>query len=90
MKVKAEFTRKDDIYQIALNEVDNEGHKCPLLSGRGFILPFDIKPFDCQSWSFYVMKNNDEYLSMITDYNRELEILYRINKQDIKILVNKK
>jgi len=36
------------------------------------------------------MKNNDEYLSMITDYNRELEILYRINKQDIKILVNKK
>ena len=90
MKVKAEFTKKDDIYQIALNEVDNKGHKCPLLSDRGFILHFDIKPFDCQSWSFYVMKNNDEYLSMITDYNRELEILYRINKQDIKILVNKK
>lgn len=69
MKVKSEFTKKDDIYQIALNEVDNKGHKCPLLSDRGFILPFDIKPFD---------------------YNRELEILYRINKQDIKILVNKK
>ena len=27
---------------------------------------------------------------MITDYNRELEILYRINKRDIKTLVNKK
>lgn len=128
MKVKAEFTKKNDIYQIALNEVDNKGHKCPLLSGRGCILPFDIKPFDCQSWPFYVMKNNDEYLitvsqdcptfnqipreklkeyiklkflkealniikkypSMITDYNRELEILYRINKRDIKTLVNKK
>lgn len=31
-----------------------------------------------------------KYPSMITDYNRELEILYRINKRDIKTLVNKK
>lgn len=128
MKVKAEFMQKDDIYQISLNEVDSKGYKCPLLSDRGCILPFNIKPFDCQSWPFYVMKNDNEYIitvskdcptfnqitrkklkqyiklkflkealhiiqehpSMITEYNRELEILYRINKKDVKTLANNK
>lgn len=110
------FIKKNDIYQIVLNPWGKVS-KCPLLGNNGCILK-KYKPFDCESWPFYVMKykgtyvitiSNDcpvfnkipstkllnfiekkfkydalkiinEYPNMITDYNRDLKIIYKIGE----------
>lgn len=110
------FANIDDIYQIELVKYKSK-YKCPLLSEKGCMLPNKYRPFDCESWPFYVMKKNDKYVitksndcpifnkidnkvlidfieqkflniakeivkdspSMVTEYNRELNILYEFN-----------
>lgn len=116
---KINFIKKGEIYQIELNREKNNIYKCPLLTPHGCIL--ENKPFDCESWPYYVMKKDDDYVitlsndcpimskmdeeklklfidnkfkdiaieiikkypDMITNYNRELKILYTINKKEL-------
>lgn len=110
------FTEIDNIYKIELIKCKSK-YKCPLLSEKGCMLPNKYRPFDCESWPFYVMKKDEkcvitksndcpvfanidnkkltdfiennfleiakkvakEHPSMITEYNRGLDILYEFN-----------
>ena len=107
------FTKIDDIYKIEYKSK----YKCPLLSEKGCMLPNKYRPFDCESWPFYVMKKDEKFVitksndcpifaridnkiltnfikekflkrakkivkenpSMITEYNRGLDILYEFD-----------
>ena len=122
MKVnsKVKFTEKGKVYQIVLEKLSDDVYKCPLLTDKGCILGSN-KPFDCESWPYYIMKKDDEYVitiskdcpvinnidenklkefaekkmkdisiniikkypDMITNYNRDLKILYSIKKERI-------
>ncbi len=55
------FNDKNGMYQIELVRYENK-YKCPLLSNKGCVLPNKYRPFDCESWPFYVMKNEKEFL----------------------------
>ncbi len=108
------FKKNGNIYQIIL-EKEDKLYKCPLLTSNGCILK-ERRPFDCQSWPLYIMKENNQYYitisndcstmnkvdkrkiiqyiekdflktakyiiknnpDMITEYNRNLKILYKI------------
>lgn len=107
------FTKINDIYKIQLVKYRSK-YKCPLLSEKGCILPNEYRPFDCESWPFYIMKKGNKFVitksndcpiftkidnktlinfikknflkiaekvvketpNMITEYNRDLDILY--------------
>ena len=75
-----EFDRKDNLYQIKLVNYEKK-YKCPLLTEKGCKLPNKYRPFDCESWPFYVMKKDDKYL--ITKSN-DCPVF---NKIDDKILI---
>lgn len=110
------FTKINNIYQIKLIKYKSK-YKCPLLSETGCMLPNKYRPFDCESWPFYVMKKDKKFVitksndcpifsridnkmltnfiekkfleiakkivknnpSMITEYNRCLDILYEFD-----------
>lgn len=110
------FTKIDDIYKIQLVKYKSK-YKCPLLSEKGCVLPNEYRPFDCESWPFYIMKKSDKFIitksndcpifakidnkiltdfikrkffiiaekvvrenpGMITEYNRDLDILYEFS-----------
>ena len=110
------FTQINDIYKIELEPYELK-YKCPLLSDTGCVLPNKYRPFDCESWPFYVMKKEGKFVitksnecpifkrvnnkilidfiennffdiakkivkkspNMITEYNRDLKILYEFN-----------
>ena len=55
------FTKNGNIYQIKLIKYLSK-YKCPLLSDTGCILPNKYRPFDCESWPFYVMKKDNTYV----------------------------
>ena len=55
------FKEKNGLYQIELVEYENK-YKCPLLSDKGCLLPNEYRPFDCESWPFYVMKKDGEFV----------------------------
>ena len=55
------FTKNGDIFQIKLIKYSSK-YKCPLLSDNGCILPNKYRPFDCESWPFYVMKKDKAYV----------------------------
>ena len=55
------FTKNGNIYQIKLIKYSSK-YKCPLLSDTGCILPNKYRPFDCESWPFYVMKKDNTYV----------------------------
>ena len=116
---KIKFKKINKIYQIELEKYNNK-YKCPLLSDKGCLLPNQIRPFDCESWPFYVMKKEDKYVitksndcpifknadnkklinfiekkflaiakkivkdnpDMVTNYNRDLEILYEFTDEE--------
>ena len=86
-------------------------------AGGGGVLPNEYRPFDCESWPFYIMKKSDKFIitksndcpifakidnkiltdfikrkffiiaekvvrenpGMITEYNRDLDILYEFS-----------
>lgn len=115
---KINFQKKGDVYQIELIPYQSK-YKCPLLSDCGCVLPDKYRPFDCESWPFYVMQTVDKYIitksdecpsfnqikdsvlirfiekhflktakkiiekypNMVTNYNRNLKILYEWNKE---------
>jgi len=64
---KINFVEKNGLYQIELVKYRNK-HKCPLLSSHGCILPNEYRPFDCESWPFYVMKKEDKYVITKSQY----------------------
>ncbi len=110
-----EFENKNGVFQIKLKPYHNK-YICPLLSDKGCILPNEYRPFDCESWPFYIMKKGNTFVitksnfcpvfnkiskdkiekyierkfldiakkiiaespEIITEYNRDLEILYEI------------
>ena len=73
------FIDKNGLYQIELVEYENK-YKCPLLSDKGCVLPNEYRPFDCESWPFYVMKKDNEYL--ITKSN-DCPIFNKINRNKL-------
>ena len=115
------FNEKNGLYQIELIKYKNK-YKCPLLTDKGCLLPNEYRPFDCESWPFYVMRNDKEFLitksndcpvfnkvnddvlidyikrefleiakdiatnypELVTEYNRNLKILYTFNLDDEK------
>lgn len=76
-----EFTKIGDIYKIQLIKYKSK-YKCPLLSERGCVLPNEYRPFDCESWPFYVMKKDDKFVITISN---DCPIFAKI---DNKILIN--
>lgn len=55
------FNDKNGLYQIELINYENK-YKCPLLSDKGCLLPNEYRPFDCESWPFYVMKKDNKFV----------------------------
>lgn len=55
------FKENGGVYQIELISYKSK-YKCPLLSAKGCLLPNEYRPFDCESWPFYVMKKDDKFL----------------------------
>ena len=64
---KIKFKKKNNLYQIELIPFKNK-HKCPLLSDHGCVLPNEYRPFDCESWPFYVMKKGNKYVITKSNY----------------------
>lgn len=56
-----EFIDANGLYQIKLVNYENK-YKCPLLSNKGCLLPNEYRPFDCESWPFYVMKKDNMFV----------------------------
>ena len=56
-----EFNDKNGLYQIVLIDYKNK-YKCPLLSDKGCLLPDEYRPFDCESWPFYIMKKDEKFV----------------------------
>lgn len=58
-------TLENGFYTIDLDneyktDDSEEEAKCPfLIDGKGCVLPFEIKPFDCSIWPFRVIKNHE-------------------------------
>lgn len=79
------FTKKGNIYQIELLPFNNK-YICPLLKENGCILE-EKKPFDCESWPFYVMKKEGKYIITISG---DCPTFNRLNRDKINIFVEKK
>ena len=58
---KIKFTYHNGAYQINLIKYKNK-YKCPLLSPKGCVLPNIYRPFDCESWPFYIMAKNNKFV----------------------------
>ena len=52
------------------------------MSERGCVLPNEYRPFDCESWPFYVMKKDDKFVITISN---DCPIFAKL---DNKILIN--
>lgn len=61
-----EFKEKNGLYQIKLVNYEKK-YKCPLLSNKGCLLPNEYRPFDCESWPFYVMKKDNMFVITKSD-----------------------
>lgn len=59
------FKKINNVFQIILNKKDS-CYVCPLLKENGCCLG-RYKPFDCDSWPFYVMKKDDDYVIPISN-----------------------
>lgn len=81
-----EFIDKKGLHQIKLVNYKNK-YKCPLLSDKGCLLPNEYRPFDCESWPFYVMKKNDEFV--ITKSN-DCPIFNKINDSKLIAYIENK
>lgn len=58
---KIKFKYRNGAYQINLVKYKNK-YRCPLLSSKGCMLPNAYRPFDCESWPFYIMSKDDKFL----------------------------
>ena len=62
-----DFEEKNGTFQIKLKPYNNK-YICPLLSDNGCKLPNKYRPFDCESWPFYIMKKGDVYVITKSDF----------------------
>lgn len=57
---QVQFHERDGINQIILLPYQDK-YICPLLSPTGCLMG-EERPFDCKSWPFYLMKQNNRFL----------------------------
>lgn len=62
------FQKKWEFWQIILLATHDNKYACPLLNHKTWCILWELRPFDCKTWPFYIMRFNGQYVITLSRY----------------------